>query len=117
MRILFFFILSFSLSFASPLTAKPNRKTDPVESLQREVVEIFKNNPIQFDGTAKHEVTVGFLINAKNEIIILDVNGENEPACNFVKRVLNYRKIKYAQSRQLIRYSIKIHLVGDEPIR
>ena len=114
MRTLFFFILTLSLSFASPLTAKSERKTDSVEALQREVVEIFKNNPIKFDGPDAHDVTVGFLINAKNEIIILDINGEHAPACNFVKQVLNYRKIKYNQSRQLIRYSIKIHLVSDE---
>ena len=117
MRPFFLFLISALISITSPLAAKGTGTTDPVETLQKEVVELFNRNPVKFDGSDQHEITVGFMINAKNEIIVVDIDGESEQACNFVRQVLNYQKIKYAHSRQLTRYSIKINLVSEKPKR
>jgi len=113
MRTLFFLILSAILTPTSSVLASATKTINAVETLQWEVAQLFKKKSFEFPEANGQEVTVGFMINAKNEIVVLDVNGESVGACDFVRKVLSYQKIKYSESKQLTRYSIKIHLVSD----
>lgn len=101
------------IALASPVIAKTGHETDSLASLQREVLNLFKKNQIDFPDFEFQDVTVGFLINAKNELIVLDTNGDSAAACEYVKEILNYKKVKYKQAKQLTRYTITIHLVKD----
>jgi hypothetical protein len=102
------------IAFASPVIAKTGNGADSLEALQREVVQFFNKTWANYPDFGNQNVTVGFLINAKNELIILDMTGENPEACEYVKQILSYQKVKYNQAKQLTRYSITINLVKSE---
>lgn len=108
------FILMIQLAMIAPLTASPERGVTNLDVLKKEVTKLVQKSTIGFPAITDQEVTVGFLINARNELIILDVNGDSALACAYVKQILNYSKVKYQQGRQLTRYSIKIHLVKSK---
>ncbi len=111
MRALFTLFLTISLLFPSfiPVLAADGR--DSLDMLQKEVTGLFRKNAIPFPDIIDQEITVGFLINARNELIILDVDGDSTEACDYVKQVLSYKKVKFNQARQLTRYEIKLQLV------
>ena len=96
-----------------PLMAIPGAGNDTLTPLKREVVALFNKNLPDSPELDNQQVTVGFLLNAKNEIIVLDVEGESNAACEYVREVLNFRKVKFNHARQLTRYQITIHLVKD----
>ncbi|HZV71990.1 MAG TPA: hypothetical protein VFG10_20775 [Saprospiraceae bacterium] len=113
---LIFTITMFILNLIAltPVHASPLRGDNPLNVLRNEISKIIRDKVDLSTTTFDDVVTVGFLINARNELIILDVNGDSEKACTHVKQVLNYTRVKYNQARQLTRYSIKIHLVGGK---
>lgn len=102
------------LSISTPINASPVRGNTSLDVLRKEVIKLVQNNSTPVPDVVDQVVTVGFLINAKKELIILDVNGDSAPACEYVKQLLNYNKVKYNQARQLTRYSIKIRLVSGK---
>ena len=104
---------AFLFSLISPVLANVDRNPDPVDDLKQEVVKIFEKHNHSFPDIQPQEVSIGFMINAKNELVITDDQGNSADACDYVKRVLNYRKVKYQQSKQLTGYSLKIQLVND----
>ena len=97
----------------SKVNATASGKPDTLASLQREVTQLFEKHKYDLPQVPPQEVELGFLINAQNEIIITDVRGDSDAACAFVKEVLNYKKLKFNNGRQLTRYAIKIHLLKD----
>lgn len=113
MRTLFLLLITLTVSAVMPLMAKPVVGNDTLALLKREVVALFNKNLPDFPEMENQQVTVGFLLNAKNEIIVLDVEGENIAACDYVRDVLNFQKVKFDHARQLTRYQITIHLVKD----
>lgn len=116
MRTLLFLLFIVIASVANNALASEGSEHDTLMALQKEVQQIFRKNGALHSSLALNEdehVTVGFMINAKSEIIILDVNGENSVACDYVKQVLNYQQLKFDQARQLTRYVITIHLVKE----
>lgn len=111
MRTYLFICLLVFPAFPTISSAFGDNAMDSLSSLRKEVLGIIKRNTGDFPDVHEQEVTVGFLINARNELIVLDVQGDSDSACEYVKEVLNYKKVKYKQARQLTRYSIKIQLV------
>lgn len=114
MKIIFFLLFTFLASSVSPLVAGefiPEPKT--VADLQKEVLELFSKHQKNFPNISDQSVTVSFVINAKSELVIVDVEGNSPEACDYVKKVLSYRKVKFTEAKQLTGYSVKIHLVSD----
>lgn len=111
LRILILTIFIINVASLTPITASPERRDNSIDVLRKEVTKLVQNNAVLLPDMVDQVVTVGFLINARNELIILDVNGDSASVCAYVKQILNYSKVKYNQMRQLTRYSIKIHLV------
>lgn len=95
----------------TPINASPGRGHNSLDVLRKQVTKLVQNNAVMLPELVDQVVTVGFLINARNELIVMDVNGDSASACAYVKQILNYNKVKYKQMRQLTRYSISIHLV------
>jgi hypothetical protein len=91
--------------------ASPVRGNNTIDVLRKEVTKLVQKKAILSTDFIDQVVTVGFMINARNELIVMDVNGDSASACAHVKQILNYHKVKYNQMRQLTRYSITIHLV------
>src|SRR3989337_1286248 len=113
MRTIFSYIIILTITFSFQSFSWNNDDPSTAAALKKEVAQFFNKNSANFPDIASQEVTVGFMINAKNEIIVLDVDCASAAACDFVKEVLSYRKVKYNQSRQLTRYNVKIHLIKE----
>ena len=109
----FIFLIALAL-LTSPLMAKEIQRHDPLATLQKEVVQLFEMDDTDFPDLETQEVTVGFMINAKKEIIVLDVKGNSTHACDYVKKVLSYKKVKYNPAQLLTPYKITIRLVGEK---
>ncbi|MEO6133337.1 MAG: hypothetical protein ABIQ02_15965 [Saprospiraceae bacterium] len=105
------FLLFANLLILSKINASSIRVNPSPDVLKKEVTKLIQNKMRLYENFSEQDVTIGFMINAKNELIILDVMGDSTSACEYVKQVLNYNKVKYQQARQLTRYSIKIRLM------
>ena len=114
MKTFVFAVIILVLPVTSLLSATPARGNNSLGVLKKEVAHFFQKNSAQFPDIPDQDVTVGFLINARGELIILDVNGDSASACEFVRQVLNYNRVKYTQTEQLTRYTITIHLVKEK---
>ncbi len=106
----FTLLLSLILFIAGPLSAKAENPANN-EQLQKEIESIVKKGTLKFMEADTEEVTIHFLINAQNELVIFDATGDNESACAHVKERLNYRQVKFKQARQLVPYEINIKFV------
>lgn len=83
----------------------------PNTQLQKEIKEIVSKRGLKNMGIDTQEVTVRFLINAQNEVVIFETSGNSDAACEHVKKVLNYRQVKFKQAKQLVPYQINIRFV------
>lgn len=110
--ILLFLSLFFTVSTLE-LKAEPNPSNSSLSALQKQIYILFTRTDVSFPDIPEQDVQIGFMINARNEIIVLDINGDSGPACAYVKQVLNYQKVKFTQARQLTRYNITIHLMNN----
>ncbi|HJW30645.1 MAG TPA: hypothetical protein VJ508_15535 [Saprospiraceae bacterium] len=79
--------------------------------LHKEVSDVFRQQDLSFLKDDVATVTVNFVINPKNEIVVFGVTGDDDDACKYVKDKLNFKKVNYIQSRQLTRYVVNIRLV------
>ncbi len=100
------------LTTSASLEAGP--RLDTVGELRKEIYEILKNRNLNFLEEDLQRVSVDFLINARNEVVILDVYGDSMSACEFVKETLNYKKVKFKQAKQLTRYMVNIRLMKND---
>jgi len=84
--------------------------------LQKEIEGMVKKSSLQNMKEDTQEVTVRFLINAQNEVVIFETTGDSEAACAHVKEVLNYRQVKFKGAKQLVPYEITILFVKKDKI-
>ena len=110
MRLIPVLLIIIFVALNNVLSASPDPNVGIPVHLQKEVLELFEKNKFKFPDIENQSVTVNFLINAKSELVILDVQGNSKSACDYVKEVLAYKKVKFNQLRQLTSYSIRIHL-------
>ena len=94
---------------ATPLSAHAGNPKSG-EQLRKEVAKFFKNQDLTFLQDEVETVKVNFLINAKNEIVVFYVSGKNIETCDYVKEILNFRKVNYGQVKQMQRYVVDIRL-------
>ena|SRR5687767_3113434 len=106
-------LVIFLLALSEPTLGNSAQEKDSLPALQKELVQILKNNQISMEKSPMQEVELSFLLNAKNEIVILDITGDSDEVCNYVREVLCYKKVKFRQARQLTSYSIKIQIVSN----
>jgi hypothetical protein len=106
-------LLSLIFSLSTPSFASGHNGPDPRTELQKEVIKLFEKHRGDLADIKPQEITIGFMINAKNELVIVDVEGDSVAACDYVKKVLNFKRVNYRQEKQLTSYSLKIQLVND----
>jgi hypothetical protein len=100
------------LSGSSSLLYADNTQNDQIK---KEIESIVRKSNFKHIPGDSQEVTVHFLINAQNQLVIFDTSGDNDAACAYVKEMLNYRQVKIKQAKQLVPYEISILFVkkGD----
>ena len=106
-----FLLVTLLTTFAIHANAETNKPKSSADQLRKEVSDFFKNKDLTFLENPAEIVNVSFLINPKNELVILDVTGGDSAACDYVRQVLNFQQVKYTQARQLTRYVVDIRLV------
>lgn len=107
----FFAPLLLCLALLTPLTLTAGKRPyTSVEDLKIEIARMLKGKDLSFMNRSIEHVTIDFLINARNELVILDVFGDCAKSCDHVKDALNYRTVNYKQDKQLIRYTLDIRL-------
>jgi hypothetical protein len=96
------------------MNPSPVKAGSPTETnqLKKEIERIARNGNLDLKGADTQEVTVHFLINARQELIVFETSGDNEEACARVKEALNYKQVRYKQARQLTPYEISIRFVN-----
>lgn len=99
--------------FSLPFTLEAGKRFTTIEELKTEISNILKHRNLNFLEKDDEQVAVDFLINAKNELVVLDVYGDSVSACEYVKELLNYKRVKYKQAKQLTRYMVNIRLIRN----
>ncbi len=97
----------FKLESAKALETVTNQK------LQKEITNLVKNHTLTNMEADTEDVTVHFIINAQNELVIFDAYGDNEEVCAHVKDVLSYKQVRFRQAKQLTPYTINIRFVKE----
>ncbi len=85
-------VLVATIAFSSILTAStnPTEKSEPT-SITKTVGELLKNPELQLNKEVN--ALVSFLINEKDEIVVLSVETDNKAVEDYIKNRLNYKKI------------------------
>lgn len=113
----FLFTILLALASNATLSANGFNPTDSLLEFKREVLSLFEKHLSNLPEIQDQDVTISFLINAKNELIILDVEGENNATCDIVRKVLSYKKVKYNPGKQLTSYKLKVHITDGLKVK
>jgi hypothetical protein len=106
-----FSLLAMIISFSPIANAAPVDPSRSTQQLKKEISAIMHKQDLTFLQHPVEKVTVEFLINARNELVVLHVEGSNETTCEKIKEVLGHQEVRYQQPRQLMRYKIELRLV------
>jgi hypothetical protein len=86
-------ILAISLATTFSTTATEKSPSKITKQMRTEVVSMLGNNlNIEFD-TSTTSAEVSFMINSKNEIVVVNVKSKVNEFNSYVKNKLNYKKI------------------------
>jgi len=109
------FILLMALCFAYvfPLHASTLKPRSSANQLRKEVASFFKSKDLSFLDKNVEVVSVSFMINTKNELVIFNVSSDDPDACDYVKEVLNFQKVNYSSAKPLAKYEVDIRLVRE----
>jgi hypothetical protein len=105
--------LFFCITLSFPLFAATDKPRSATEQLRKEMAEFFRHQDLSVLEKNVEMVRVSFLINAKNELVIFDVSGEDTKVCDYVKKILNFRQVSFVPNKQLSRYVVDIRLVKN----
>lgn len=111
MKTIFIQMLLWSSFMFVSSTMDAGPRNSPTSILHEEISSFLQNRNLSFLDKESEMVTVDFLINAKNEIVVLHTEGNSSAACNYVKELLNFKKVKFRQAKQLTPYAVKIKLI------
>lgn len=95
-------LLSFSLN-ATPvnLTINPDGVKEEIESL-------LKAPNFKIDKNTTTMVT--FMLNKKNEVLVINVETDNKSIERYIKNSLNYKKLKTNTTKKLFKIPVKINV-------
>lgn len=103
-------LFSFTITFSANASEKDPSKV--TTELRSEIVNILGNKiPLEVDSSSSAEVS--FMINNKNELVVISVDSNLTLFNVFVKEKLNYKKIatKGIQKGEIYKMPIKINKV------
>ena len=87
-------IAAITLTLFSTSTAFSFTETTAKNNLRTEIVSLLGNkSSIELEGQTL-KANVSFIINEKNQVVILSVDSKNKNIDTYVKSKLNYKKVK-----------------------
>ncbi len=78
------------------------------ESLRKEIETMVRHENVSPASAPNQEVQVYFLINARQELVVFEVTGNNPDLCADVKTLLNFKKVNFKNAKQLSPYQVTI---------
>lgn len=103
--------ISLSTSLATNASEINPKKTKESKSLRTEVSKfIGKNIPIELTKTIHTEIS--FIVNNKNEVIVLSVDSKVDELNTFIKSKLNYKKVttKGIKKGEIYKMPLKVNI-------
>ena len=103
--------ISLSTVFSASATNPNPEKIKPTKTLRTEMSSLIgKNIPVELNKTTTVEVS--FVVNNKNEVVVLSVDSKVSELNSFLKRKLNYKKItaKGINKGEVYKMPLKINI-------
>ena len=112
MKSLKLFVFAFALLTVQIAAASTN-PIKPTDELRVEMVELIGSSSLDIDDMSADEFSaeVLFTVNAKQEIIILSVDSENDQLESYLQRKLNYKKVDHRPSKHGEIYLLPVKMV------
>ncbi len=85
-------IIAISLATTFSTTATEKEPTKITKKLRTEIVSMLGNN-VKLDIKNSSKAEVSFMINSKNEIVVVNVDSKVNEFNSYVKSKLNYKKL------------------------
>ena len=104
---LFLALLSLPAAVANGIGDNPN------DQLKKKVVKMIQKVDLSGLETPEAEAFVAFVLNDKNEIVVMSVDTESEFADQLIKSKLNYHEIDIEGVRKNTTYTIKMKFVRE----
>lgn len=98
------------ISISSLSFAVPSKTADPKSELREQIIDLLEDPDVAFSDNAL-EAEVVFTLNDQSEIVIVSVNCENEFLDGYVKRKLNYKKVKVSTLNEGKIYRLPLTIV------
>lgn len=105
-------IVSILLVSVFTVTSTMANNSNPINSkrvLRSEIVSLIGNNiPIQVNKEVNAEIS--FVLNKKNEVVIVSVDSHHENLDRFIKNKLNYKKLfsKTIKKGKIYKFNLKV---------
>jgi hypothetical protein len=97
-------ILLVSLS----LNAAPSTTPTKTDGVKEEIESLLKKPNFKLNKDTTTIVT--FMVNKKNEVLVINVETENELIDTYIKNALNYKKLKTNTTKKLFKIPVKINV-------
>jgi len=111
MKKLIVLFLGFTLS-TTVLFANNNEPTNVAKNeLRSQIIKLLEKNKFQLSDSAFAKGEVSLLINNEGQIIILSVDSKNTLLESYVKRELNYKKIKTVALKKMKVYKMPLKII------
>ncbi len=106
-------LAAFCISFLSMSSISANETTpkDNNRVLRAKIVNLLGDEiPVVLKKEKNLEVNISFMLNAKNEIVIVSVDAENTVIDSYIKNKLNYKvvQVKGIKKGEIYRVPLKI---------
>lgn len=101
-----FVVALFALAISFSANANPvNPGKQDLKNLRNEITEVLGHPKLQ-DNTSEDRVTLHFMINAKNEIVVLSTN--NSEFDSYIKDKLNYHELEKSNATINKKYTLPL---------
>lgn len=91
-----------------PLNAAPSITPNKPDGVKEEIESLLKKP--NFKITENTTSIVTFMVNKKNEILVINVETENKLIDSYIKKALNYKKLKTNTTKKLFKIPVKINV-------
>ena len=103
------FALAMLIGTAGLFAAEISNPDTPKKEIRNQIVKLLKTP--RFAVPSEINVTVTFTFSSEGELVVLDVNSKDRDVLKYIRRSLNYKKIKNPGERDKL-YSMPLKLTS-----
>ena len=107
---LFALVIAIGLSSFATANTKPIKEKNVQPTIVETVGELLEKP--NFDINQEFTATIQLMVNAKNELVVLNVQTENGKVESFVKNRLNYKKLPFVVTVRNTPFNVPLRLVS-----